>query len=296
MSLAHFDATTGRELRVNEPLRSDLKPGETVTWTPDRFCTACSQARGTRLCPICGAVTEPRAALSPVDQVPLSFERPMGAVPPDPGARELEQLDELEPLDVDGAGALEPLELLPRIDAELGPGNDEDEDEDDALEPPHPSVRGARTVMEPPGDRVRGRQTQDVDVPTRRKRIVDVEPRPARRENPYPVRDKRRTVPTFNPEQGAARMSERNQTAARRIPQRAVEVDEGGREIHRSGNARRARSLEDVYDELWDGGKVDVNKWCEFASARATTGAEPEDAANFADELYMQLILRQQKK
>lgn len=288
----HFDPTTGQELRVNAPMRPDLKPGETVTYAPDRWCEACSQARGTRLCPICGGQTVLKSELSPVDAVPLSFERPMSvSLPADPGALELEQLEQDdEPLsdeEVRGAvrEALDEGRLVMPDAAEL-----------EQLE--HPSTRGTRTQLEPPGDRTRARQTEDVDVPSRRKRIVDVTPPAARMESPFPVRDKRRRVPLFNlPDRGAAIMDRSVATAqSRRIPQRDKELDDQGREVHRTGNARRARSLEDTYEQLWNEGKLNKDTWTRFAAAAASTGAEAETAAAYADELYMQLILREQKQ
>lgn len=44
-------------MRVNEPLRPDLQPGETVTTTPERWCPNCETARAGRKCPVCRALT-----------------------------------------------------------------------------------------------------------------------------------------------------------------------------------------------------------------------------------------------
>ncbi|HKY36461.1 MAG TPA: hypothetical protein VJN18_11010, partial [Polyangiaceae bacterium] len=49
-----------------EPARPDLKPGESVTYVPDRYCVKCQQPRGIRKCSICGSPTVLRSDLGEV--------------------------------------------------------------------------------------------------------------------------------------------------------------------------------------------------------------------------------------
>jgi len=284
------DRETGQAVRVNEPMRPDLLPGQSVTYAPDRWCEACSQARGTTRCSICGGSTVLKSELGALDAVPLDFDRPLGA------------------------GAALPVDL-----AELGPDDDDESDDDDSdggksddavpaagvslpddvgaleLEPAHPPVRGLRMPSEPAGDRTRTRQTEEVDVLHRRRPIADAEPDRQVTRNPYPMRDKRKQIPVYNnPRLGAAPM-QREPSPARRLPQREAEYDEAGRQVHRAGAARRTRSIDDVYQMLWDEDKLEKSLWCSFACAAASTGLEPSDAANYADDLYKEKLLREQK-
>lgn len=282
-----IDPTTGRPYRTNDSpaMRPDLAPGQTVTHKPDRWCEHCSQARGTRLCPICGAhtVVESDLQLSAIDRVPVSFSRPMGAIP-----RDLGELEGPEPLEEADASAqlIEAGHAL--ADATL------EEAEPLEEQPEHPPSRGARTQQPPREQRTYVRQTEESEPTQRRKRIVDVEPRAPITRNPYPIRDTRK--------KGAAAM-QTHVTPPRGSVQRAApprEFDESGREVHRTGAARRARSLDDVYQLLWDDAKVDKATWVAFACAAMQRQddqgpLDPASAAAFADEMYKEILLREQK-
>lgn len=79
----------------------------------------------------------------------------------------------------------------------------------------------------------------------------------------------------------------------------AVELDERGRPIHRVGSGARGRKqpIEREYAELWKNDKVDKRLWAQFAAGAAPgrDGAESaQNAADFADHMYMQMMLREQ--
>ena len=266
------DPETGEVLQVNEALRPDLEPGQKVTWSPDRWCEACSQARATRLCPICGGATVLKSEVAPVDAVPVTI----GAPPPELAL----------PDDPEGEGAeLEPFPL-PAQSAELEPE-----------EPQHPARPGVRSAMPPRGDRVYTRQREPQETFVRGRHESDQDPEPRTMRDPLPLRDKRKRVPVFNhsPRLGAAPM-ERQTAPARRPLQRLAaeqEYDERGVPIHRTAAARRVKSIDTHYDELWGKGVIDKAIWTRFAAAAASTGAEPIDAADYADELYKQILVRE---
>lgn len=303
---AYVDDETGRAHAITEPARPDLKPGETVTYAPDRYCLACEQARGTRRCPVCGGATLTEAEVAAAAAVPVHFDRPMGVLPPVDLLADDADDDDMEPLELGGGPALE---LVGRPDdaIELAPG---ELGAPELAPAPHRAryverrdvddVRPQRGRVQPDGhaDNNRGRavsahnarpvpQRFEKPIPPRRKRVVEVAPNAARRAS-----------------QGAAAMERSNTTSARR-PQRIQEVDEDGRDVHRTGSARRGRSVEDMYNILWDEAKVDKTMWARFAAAALMSPVydedgkaferTPTDAASVADAMYCELIDREKK-
>lgn len=71
-------------------------------------------------------------------------------------------------------------------------------------------------------------------------------------------------------------------------------VDERGREVQsmQRGQSKRQRP-EEALRVLWEEGTVDTQLWGRFAAAGATHYDQPEDCANFADALYIEMMLRQ---
>lgn len=69
----------------------------------------------------------------------------------------------------------------------------------------------------------------------------------------------------------------------------------------RSGQLNQQRSkghsIERAYTELWAGDKLDKNRWAQFfcaASTGARTPEEIEQAAGLADQMYIELMRREQ--
>lgn len=52
-----------RGLRVNAPARPELKPGESVTTEPERWCNNCEEPRGGRRCHVCKGLTVANIAI-----------------------------------------------------------------------------------------------------------------------------------------------------------------------------------------------------------------------------------------
>lgn len=59
-------------MRLNEPARPELEPGESVTTEPDRWCPRCEQPRGGRKCRACKVLTVPNV---PIGEAP-EYEHP----------------------------------------------------------------------------------------------------------------------------------------------------------------------------------------------------------------------------
>ena len=75
---------------------------------------------------------------------------------------------------------------------------------------------------------------------------------------------------------------------------RERELDADGREVQRTlGRNGRKRSIEDELIGLWEAAKIDLGQWVSMANAYAMNGKTPEEAADLADSLYMELIRRQ---
>ena len=75
---------------------------------------------------------------------------------------------------------------------------------------------------------------------------------------------------------------------------RERELDADGREVQRTlGRNGRKRSIEDELINLWEGAKLNLDHWVQMSCAFAQAGKSPEEAADLADSLYMELIRRQ---
>ena len=79
----------------------------------------------------------------------------------------------------------------------------------------------------------------------------------------------------------------------------ATELDDRGRPVHRMGAGKRGRKqpIEREYAQLWKDDKIDKRLWAQFASGAAPGRDGPEsaqNAADFADLMYMQMMLREQ--
>jgi hypothetical protein len=59
----------GQQFVLTEPLRPELEPGTSVTYKPDRWCAACQEARASKRCVVCRAVTVPNTVNAGQPQV-----------------------------------------------------------------------------------------------------------------------------------------------------------------------------------------------------------------------------------
>lgn len=203
----------GQQFVLTEPLRPELEPGTSITYKPDRWCASCKEARASKRCVVCRAVTVPNT---------VNAGQPQVLDPAELARRDLAQL-ELE------QGALA--------------GIDEDDREPERA-PRRPYVR-------------------DVSAP-RRNDSRAVNPRARQQERP-----------PMKPQQRYQR-----------------DYEEDGRQY--GGSRGRVTTPQEQLDVLWSKANVDQAKWCEMAAGFAAGGASPQEAANMADELYAELIARQQ--
>lgn len=77
----------GQRLRIAEPLRPDLAPGDTAMVVPDRYCDKCQEARGSRRCPQCRSLTRPNDINAGEDMSVEALEEAAARVPVRFGAR-----------------------------------------------------------------------------------------------------------------------------------------------------------------------------------------------------------------
>lgn len=284
--------------RVVEAMRPDLRPGESVTYVPDRYCEKCQQPRGIKRCSICGSDTVLRADLGTV-QLPdlppgaaLDLGLETNATPPAAAPRAQRQLiDVTPPPDLDGfpdVPELAPVELAAaELAAELEPASE--------LEPPKGGLL-ERAFS------VRNAQLRAEEEARRRSKLLDAA---ARERMPAPAPSTNGTngvhhTPSIldlrNSQRSTTTRLHAGRTTGRGLmerEQRSVR-DDAGREVQRTiGRTGRARSAEEQLLDLWEGAKVDKAQWAKFAAAALAAGQPPEDAANSADALYMEMIRRE---
>lgn len=253
-------AKDGAVYEVSEPLRPELAPGETVMAVPDRYCARCAEPRSGRRCPVCRQLTEPNTENA--GEV-IEEEAP----PPAPARRRIHAMSNTRAeLERAAERAFDS-----RVQFVTGDPPDDDDDDgfdDEPIERTERVPRIMRAVPElepePPPARPRGFQPRFDRGPSPRR-----EPR------------RERTPPMA-------------QSRDRRSLRHYQEIDDEGREVHRSGSGRRPKDPRDVVDQMWEDALVDRDQWVRMACAFATAGHDPLKASDLADELYAELIGRQQ--
>lgn len=60
-----------------------------------------------------------------------------------------------------------------------------------------------------------------------------------------------------------------------------------------NGSRKGGKTTEDAYASLWATGKIDKPTWIKFAAGAVVGAQEASDAANMADELYMEMMDRE---
>lgn len=90
---------------------------------------------------------------------------------------------------------------------------------------------------------------------------------------------------------------------ARPMSSRARDVDERGREVQRTEGRTKTRSVEDQLVGLWEKATINTSRWdTYFAAAMQQVqydaegkpfSASPEEAADTADQMYIQLLVRE---
>jgi hypothetical protein len=68
-------------MKVNAPARPDLKPGESITTVPERWCEKCEQPRGGRKCHVCSSICVQRVEIEDAEE----YERETLVSERDPG-------------------------------------------------------------------------------------------------------------------------------------------------------------------------------------------------------------------
>lgn len=287
-----------------EPMRPDLKPGESITYVPDRYCVKCQQARGIRRCPICGSETVLREDLG---QVVLP-ELPPGA------ALNVELKTQIDAPALPSSSSATPATNRQVLDATPPPDPEieqllEHDPHDPRFTPRETVVQdvriGARSSMLDRALREREEAAKSeavvIEQATTRSRLLDraaeqaaaaaaPQPMPAflRRESSRPALLDLSTRRTNGSRLVASGRSAMQTTSRERV------LDEGGREVQRTpGKGSRRKTPEDELLTLWENARIDKSHWVKFAAAYAQSGMDPEAAADAADALYMQLITRE---
>jgi hypothetical protein len=300
--------------RVVEPMRPDLRPGESVTWIPEMYCQKCQQPRGVKKCPICGDATVLREDLGEVVLPDLpagaALNLPLQVATPElPPALELApegSAPELAPPAAPPARRRVIDDVTPPPDLELPPEFAALEDDafrtalgehapPPAAESPRPLGRLDRALLE------RAEQERLEEAAAARSRVLDLAQ--ARRAPPMSAAAGSANGSSSNggsrepaPSSIFRRDSSRNAGGRTVMQQREIqrELDDGGREVQRTlGRNGRRKSIEDELVGLWEGAKLNLDHWVQMASGFAQAGKTPADAADLADELYMELIRRQ---
>ena len=275
-----------------EAMRPDLKPGESITYVPDRYCQKCQQPRGIKKCSICGRETVLREDLGEVVlpdlpagaslDLPLAGNtaEPVPGLPAETLARPV--LDATPPPD-------------PEIDALLARDASVSESERPklgsmltrAMAEREAAERAEATVIEQAKERSRllnhaaERQAQAAAKPP-----LPAFMRPAAATGAS-ILDLAHHRPNGSPR--ASGRSSMQTTTRERV------LDEGGREQQRTpGKGSRRKTVEDELLTLWEEAKIQKEHWVAFAAAYARSGLEPGEAADAADSLYMELIKREQ--
>lgn len=225
-------------LRVVEPLRPDLRPGETIMTVPERWCPKCEQARGGKICPKCRTWTEQRLADGELAE---EYEKPEFV-----RRHELESEDEEEPMRVQvGEDARDEVRTLRAMIERMERERDEE---------------------------IRQRITRAQRFPQRTERVMAQTTRQQRRQ---PLR----TVNGFDAEDDEGVF----ETVSRR--------EGGGR--------RRKHSAEDMYEGQWKDGSINTAQYVTLFAAIVHGAQTLEDvarAAELADEAYIQIMARQQRR
>lgn len=258
----------GREqsLRVIPPARPDLKPGETVTSVPERWCEKCEEARPKRRCAICGGFTVRRL---PPDAVPEDLG------PPRPTDAELEELEELPEFE-DDAGELE------------GDAGELEEREERAA----PRDDGRRRSGIPPRPRV--------DERALARRVRELEER--ERELAERERAQARSRTTAGGARGerSGRMStSRIARGRRQVVDYDDEIQETPSRRDRFNGRRNRRTPEEQLEQQWTDQNVRVDHWVQLyagilASRPVESREDVEAAAELADAAYIEIMARQQ--
>lgn len=149
--------------------------------------------------------------------------------------------------------------------------------EPDDVPPPRPAVvRPARRVL-----------VELEDEPAPRTHVAPEE-RARRYFNPPPERydDDRRARSRVLP-------LPRREAPMRQRRHNHVEMDELGREVHETGGRRGRTSPGEQVAKLWRSGTAPTEKWVAFACAALARGENTQDAGEIADEMMVELYLRQ---
>lgn len=290
--------------RVVEPLRPDLRPGESVTWVPEQYCQRCNQARGTKKCPICGDLTVERSSVAEVNLPDM----PAGAAL----ALELEHGGQLEE-----STAVQPVGR--RVLAEAPPPDDGDFDppgEQPDADPPPAAPPSGMTPLRPRGLRptsLLGRALEQREAQERieaearqREQARQQQNRPAFLQSTgtngahQSASEQRRSAPPpssgvldFRGRSGSPSAGGRRGAMQQRNNQR-VQYDDSGREEHRTmGRGGKRKTAEQSLLELWEKALIDKPIWSRFVAAAISAGNSATDAANIADAAYMEMIERE---
>lgn len=308
----------GRRYDLTAPALPDLAPGEMRTTLPERWCAKCEQLRPKRTCAVCGCQTEAPPA-HVLEHISRQDAQPRPTFGP-PTADVLKHIVENVPVHVvelDAAGnnaaaAAAALSMPGDPDDDLEPAEDDDEapdeleEEDDELdgltvdvpadEPPKGLGLVARLAA---AQRTRATQAHvAVEDLTRRELLIATRPK-----GPIARGIEERSRPrAWQPL--SDRTTRRNQPmTARPMHSRNRDLDERGREVQRTEGRAKTRSVEDQLIGLWEGAKIDLLTWNQYFAAAMQQpqfdeagkpyACSPEDAADLADQMYLQLLIRQ---
>jgi hypothetical protein len=268
-------ARTG--LKVVEPLRPELAPGESVMTVPDRFCTKCNEARGGRVCGVCRKPTVARLAEGEAaeEYTPPELVRPSRSIrTPKFRAAAKPELDELEELDDDQG--------------------DEGDDDDAPPAPVTRSVRAPRLRPEPVREVELEREAATNEMAELRAQLRSMRAelvQYATAASGFSLNAARRQQgEPMAPRQQQARMGRR-----REMPATDHEFETVSRQQGRTGR-RGQVSVDARMAQQWDEATINLPAWIAFYQALlhgCTTIEDVERQAELADEAYVQLMVRQ---
>lgn len=275
-----------------EAMRPDLRPGESITYVPDRYCVKCQQPRGIKKCSICGGETVLREDLGEITLPDLppgaALDLPMSTTDqPPPGAPALPASTRLV-LD----------DATPPPDPEIDQLLARDASVSDADRPKLGSMLTRAMQERAAAERA---EAQVIEQAKERSRLLNLAAeRQAEAEAKPPVpaflRPAAATGASILELAGRSNGSPRaSGRSSMQTTTRERVLDEGGREQQRTpGKGSRRKTVEDELLSLWEEAKIQKEHWVQFAAAYARSGMAPEEAADAADSLYMELIKREQ--